>query len=134
MVVSSTVEVEAARNAHVARGNSRVREQFELSSLSAEGVGAEPAQGLEDEEQRTDLRSVIVVNEPAPAACVPRNALLYPASAPRPLPALRKGEQRRREHDEFDSYIAAWAPKTGAAATCQPAIRRRSCGPRERRS
>jgi hypothetical protein len=111
VVVSMTVEVEAARNAHASRLG------CSLSSLSAEGVEAE--QGLENEEQRTDLMSVIVVNEPAPAACVPRNALLYPASAPRPLPALRKGEQRRSEHDEFDTYIATWAPKKGAVP-CWP--------------
>jgi hypothetical protein len=91
VVVSVTVQTEEVRNSHL------------LHEVHAAVAG-----------EAQDLSSLIVLNEPAPAACVPRNALLYPANGPRPLPQLRKGEQRRREHDEYDAYVAAWAPKPGA--------------------
>jgi hypothetical protein len=90
VVLSVTVQFESLRTAHVMH----------------EDAGAA--------ENGNDASSVIVMNEPAPAACVPRNALLYPANGPRPLPKLRQGESRTTEHDDYDAYVAQWAPKTGA--------------------
>ena len=90
VVLSVTVQLEAAQTAHVLHENA-----------AAAGNGH-------------DFSSLIVTNEPAPAACVPRNALLYPADGPRPLPALRNGEPRRPEHDDYDAFIAQWAPRAGA--------------------
>ena len=91
LVLSVTVQVEAVRSAHVMHEDAR----------HAAGNG-------------NDVSSVIVTNEPAPAACVPRNAFLYPANGPRPLPKLRQGESRTTEHDNYDAYVAQWAPRAGA--------------------
>jgi hypothetical protein len=120
LVVSVAAQVEAARNAHSTRETARSTREWN-SMCARFSVDADQPHGAESAVQEqavsahgADPSSVIVVNEPVPAACVPRNALLYPANAPRPLPALRKGEQRRQEHDAFDAYISQWAPKPGA--------------------
>ena len=61
------------------------------------------------------VQSIAVVERHvAPAACVPRNALLYPSGAPRPPPPLRKGAPIRVEDDTFNTYLEQNAPKPGA--------------------
>ena len=116
LVVSVTAQVEVARNAHSTRETARSTREWNSCSVDADQPhGAQSAvQEQAVSAHGADFSSVIVVNEHVPAACVPRNALLYPANAPRPLPALRKGEQRRQEHDAFDAYISEQAPKPGA--------------------
>jgi hypothetical protein len=61
------------------------------------------------------VQSVAVVERHVPpAACVPQNALLYPSSAPRPPPPLRKGAPIRVQDDTFKTYLEQNAPKPGA--------------------
>jgi hypothetical protein len=49
-----------------------------------------------------------------PPPNVPRRALLYSRTAPRPPLPLRKGEVRRQADVEFEDYVKTNAPEEGA--------------------
>ena len=114
VIVSVTVAAEAARSARLERETAQVRSV--IAAAEMESLIAAPEMGSVDA-AASGLTNPAADEEVTVAdipSCVPRNALLYPSGAPRPLPTLRKGQVRGPAHDEFDMYIARNAPKVGA--------------------